>query len=43
VARKDQNRTYWSAIADDLAASQTEIGQIEIAKAMVELRSTFGI
>jgi hypothetical protein len=43
VARKDETNVYWSAIADDLAASQTQIGQIEIAKAVVELRSTFGI
>jgi hypothetical protein len=43
VARKDENRTYWSAISDDLAASQSEIGQEEIAKALVELRSSFGI
>ncbi|MCX6417229.1 MAG: hypothetical protein NT097_05520 [Actinobacteria bacterium] len=43
VARKDENRTYWSAISDDLAASQSDIGQEEIAKALVELRSSFGI
>jgi hypothetical protein len=43
VARKDENRTYWSAISDDLAASQSEMGQEEIAKALVELRSSFGI
>ena len=43
VARKDENRTYWNAISDDLAASQSEIGQEEIAKALVELRSSFGI
>ena len=43
VARKDEKRTYWSAIAEDQAASQTEIGQQEIAKAVLELRSTFGI
>ena len=43
VARKDENRTYWSAISDDLAASQSEIGREEIAKALVELRSSFGI
>ena len=43
VARKDENRAYWSAIADDLAASQSAIGQEEIAKAMAELRSSFGI
>ncbi len=43
VARKDETRVYWSAIAENPAASQTEIGQMEIAKAVVELRSTFGI
>ena len=43
VARKDETSVYWSAIADDPAASQTQIGQIEIAKAVAELRSTFGI
>ena len=43
VARKDETSVYWSAIADDQAASQTQIGQIEIAKAVAELRSTFGI
>lgn len=43
VARKDKTSVFWSAIADDLAASQTEIGQMEIAKATIELRSTFGI
>ena len=43
VARKDETSVYWSAIAENPAASQTEIGQMEIAKAVVELRSTFGI
>ena len=43
VARKGENHIYWSAIADDLVASQTEAGQIEIKKALVELRSSFGI
>jgi hypothetical protein len=43
VARKDENRSYWTAIAEDQVASQTEIGQQEIAKAVVELRSAFGI
>ena len=43
VARKDENRAYWSVIADDLGSSQSEIGQAEIAKALVELRSSFGI
>lgn len=43
VARKDENRAYWSAIADDLAASQSAIGQEEIEKALAELRSSFGI
>ena len=43
VARKDEKRVFWSAIADDQVASQTEIGQLEISRAVVELRSTFGI
>lgn len=43
VARKDEKSVYWSAIAQDMTASQTEIGQQEIAKAIVELRSAFGI
>ncbi len=43
VARKDEKRTYWSVIADDQNASQSDIGQDEIAKALAELRSTFGI
>ena len=43
VARKDENRSYWTAIAEDQAASQTAIGQQEIAKAVIELRSAFGI
>ena len=43
VASKDEKGAYWSAIADDLAASQSDIGQTEIAKALVELRSSFGI
>ena len=43
VARKDEKRVFWSAIADDQVASQTEIGQKEIEKAVVELRATFGI
>jgi len=43
VARKDEKSVLWTAIADDQAASQTEIGQLEIAKAVVELRSSFGI
>ena len=43
VARKDEKRAYWSVIADDQAASESEVGQEEIAKALVELRSTFGI
>ena len=43
VARKDEKRAYWSVIADDQAASESEVGQEEIAKALVELRSAFGI
>jgi hypothetical protein len=43
VARKDENRIYWSAIADDSDASQTDLGQIEIKKALAELKSSFGI
>jgi hypothetical protein len=43
VARKDEKRAYWSVIADDPAASQTDEGQEEIAKALAELRSAFGI
>ncbi len=43
VARKDETSVYWSAIAENPATSQTEIGQMEIAKAIGELRSTFGI
>jgi hypothetical protein len=43
VARKDEKRAYWSVIADDQAASQSDTGQDEIAKALAELRSTFGI
>lgn len=43
VARKDENQAYWSALGDDLEASQSVAGQLEIAKAMAELRSTFGI
>jgi len=43
VARKDQTSILWSSIPDHLAASQTEIGQLEIAKAVAELRSSFGI
>jgi hypothetical protein len=43
VARKDESRAYWSAISDDLAASQSADGQEEIAKALAELRSSFGI
>jgi hypothetical protein len=31
VARKDEKRTYWSVIADDQTASQSDIGQDEIA------------
>ena len=43
VARKDENGVYWSAIAEDQHASQTEIGQLEITRAVAELRSSFGI
>jgi hypothetical protein len=43
IARKDENRAYWSAIADDLPASQSAVGQQEIEKALAELRSSFGI
>ncbi len=43
VARKDDLRTYWSALADDPAASQTDIAQTEISQALAELRSAFGI
>ena len=43
VARKDENQAYWSAFADDQAASQTDSGQMEIAKALTELRASFGI
>jgi hypothetical protein len=43
VARKDEMSVHWTAISDDQVASQTEIGQLEIAQAVVELRSSFGI
>lgn len=43
VARKDEKRAYWSVIADDQDSSQSAIGQEEIAKALAELRSAFGI
>ena len=43
VARKDENQAYWTAIADDLAVSQSAVGQEEIEKALAELRSSFGI
>lgn len=43
VARKDDLRTHWSVLADDPATSQTDIGQTEIAQALAELRSAFGI
>jgi len=43
VARKDEKSVYWTAIADNQEASKTEIGQSEIAQAVVELRSSFGI
>ena len=43
VARKDEKRAYWSVMADDPAASQSDEGQEEIAKALAELRSAFGI
>jgi hypothetical protein len=43
VARKDENRAHWSVIADDQRASESELGQEEIAKALLELRSSFGI
>lgn len=43
VARKDANRAYWSAIPDDLVASKSEVGQLEITQALAELRSSFGI
>jgi hypothetical protein len=43
VARKDERRAYWSVIADDQALSQSAIGQEEIAMALAELRSAFGI
>lgn len=43
VARKDEKHTSWSAIADNQETSQSEIGQKEIAKALMELRSSFGI
>ena len=43
VARKDEYRAYWSAIADNPEMSQTDSGKQEIASALAELRSTFGI
>ena len=43
VARKDEKHAYWSVIADDQVASQSDVGQEEITKALVELRSAFGI
>jgi hypothetical protein len=43
VARKDVNQAYWTAIPDDLVASQSEVGQLEISQALAELRSSFGI
>ena len=43
IARKDDLQTYWSAIADDLTASESDIGQIEVSQALAELRSAFGI
>ena len=43
VARKGETSILWTPIPDDLPASQTEIGQIEIAQAVAELRASFGI
>jgi hypothetical protein len=43
VARKDVNQAYWTAIPDDLVASKSEAGQLEILQALAELRSSFGI
>ena len=43
VARKDANQAYWTAIPDDLVASKSEAGQLEILQALAELRSSFGI
>ncbi len=43
VARKGEKHTSWSALADNQETSQSEIGQKEIAKALMELRSSFGI
>jgi hypothetical protein len=43
VARKDEKGSYWSVIADDQGSSQSAIAQEEIAMALAELRSTFGI
>ena len=43
VARKGGNQAHWIAIPDDLVASQSEIGQVEISQALAELRSAFGI
>ena len=43
VARKDAKHAHWTAIPDDLEASQSDIGQLEISQALAELRSSFGI
>lgn len=43
LARKDEKRSYWSVIADDQDASQSDTGKEEIAMALAELRSSFGI
>ena len=37
------SRGIGAAIADDLGASQSALGQDEIEKALAELRSAFGI
>lgn len=43
VARRDGNDVHWITVVDDLAATQNAEGAKDVAAAMSELKSIFGI
>ena len=43
VARRDGEKVTWITAADDLAATQSKVGAKDVAQALAELKTIFGI